>query len=152
LVALTVASLLVPLLSKRQPYCHHICPFGAAQQLLHAATPWRLRLPATARRLLALVPPTLLLLVLLTALLHWPIDLAGIEPFDAFVFWIAGTATLALAVVGLVAALFVPLAYCRYGCPTGAMLDYLRFHARSDQVTRRDLFALGLLLLALALR
>ncbi len=105
-------------------------------------------LPARVRRALGLLPACLLLFVLLTALLHWPMNLASIEPFDAFVFWIAGAATLTIAVVGLLAALVIPMAYCRFGCPTGAVLEYLRLHGRSDRLSRRDLVAAGLLLLA----
>ena len=148
LVLLSCAALLVPVFSKRQLYCHHVCPYGAAQQLIAPRASWRWRIPHPVRRLLSVIPPTLLLLVILTAMLHLPINLASIEPFDAFIFWIAGTATVAIAVVGLVGSTVVPLAYCRFGCPTGAMLDYLRFRGTSDRFTRRDLLAIGLLAVA----
>ena len=98
-----------------------------------------------------LIPAGLLVWSLLVALTHWPYSLVHIEPFDAYVFRVAGWATLTIAVVGLVASLFVPMAYCRYGCPTGALLEYLRRHARSDRFTRRDLLAVGCALTALAL-
>ena len=51
-----------------------------------------------------------------------------------------GLAGLALAwtAVGLVASLFVPMAYCRYGCPTGALLGYLRYNRRSDRLGAGD--------------
>ncbi len=151
LVLLTAAALLVPICSKRQLYCHHLCPFGAAQQLIRARSRWRRSVPRLLHRLLVLLPPTLLLIILLAAMLHLPLNLAGLEPFDAFVFWIAGPATLIIAAVGLIASTMVPMAYCRYGCPTGSLLDYLRRHGRSDRLSRRDLFAVGLLVLALML-
>jgi NosR/NirI family transcriptional regulator, nitrous oxide reductase regulator len=93
-----------------------------------------------------------LLGVLLVALLHWPFNLAALEPFDAYLFRIAGWASLSVAAVGLIAAWFVPMAYCRYGCPTGALLNFLRFHGHSDRVSRQDLAATALVLLALAIR
>ncbi|MCA9071915.1 MAG: hypothetical protein KDA84_23465, partial [Planctomycetaceae bacterium] len=65
------------------------------------------------------------------------------------IFRIAGTATIGIFVVGLVASLFVPMAYCRFGCPTGALLGYLRFHGQSDRFTRKDAAAIGLLAMAL---
>ena len=83
-------------------------------------------------------------LVAAAALWRLPVDLAGIEPFDAYAFRAAGAATLAVAGAGLAASLFVPMAYCRYGCPTGAALGYLRRHARSGRLTLRDLFAAAL--------
>ncbi len=149
LVLLSCAALVVPVLSKRQLYCHHFCPFGAAQQLIRGRTPWRLVLSQNLQRGLKLIPPALLLLVVLTAVLHLPINLASIEPFNAFVFWIAGAATLTIAVVGLAFSAIVPMAYCRFGCPTGGMLDFLRYHGHSDRLSRRDLFAAVLLGLAL---
>jgi transcriptional regulator of nitric oxide reductase len=152
LALLTAAALVVPIVSKKQPYCHHICPFGAAQQLIRNRLTWKIHLPRAATFILSLVPAALLVVVLLTAMLHWPLNLASIEPFDAFLFWIAGSATLAIAAAGLCAAAFVPMAYCRFGCPTGALLNYLRFSAHSDRFTRRDAFALGLLALTLVIR
>ncbi len=156
LVLLVAAALLVPILSKRQMYCHHLCPFGAAQQMLRGR--WLLRsgaprytVPRSLQRVLRLVTPTLLLLVVVTAVRHLPLNLAGIEPFNAFCFWIAGAATLVVAAIGLVGSVVVPMAYCRYGCPTGAILAYLRFDARSDRLSRRDLLAAALLVLALVL-
>lgn len=151
LVLLTAAALMVPLLTKRQIYCHHVCPFGAAQQLIRTRSRWRVRVPRWASHAMAVIPPALLILVVLTAMLHLPVNLAGIEPFNAFVFWIAGAATLCIFLFGLAASTFIPLAYCRYGCPTGAMLDYLRLHGQSDRISRRDWFALVLLAVALAL-
>jgi len=50
-------------------------------------------------------------------------------------------------VVGLVAALFVPKAYCKYGCPSGALLEFVRARGVNDKFGRRDWVA-GLLLLA----
>lgn len=152
LVLLTLAALAVPLLSKKQPYCHHICPFGAAQQLVKNRLPWRVRLPRRLSKLLHLIPALLLLLVIFAAFLHLPIDLAGIEPFDAFLFRIAGWATLTIAGVGLVASAFVPMAYCRFGCPTGSLLNYFRYNARSDRITHRDIFAVLLLAIAIVIQ
>jgi len=144
LAMLTAAAFVVPVVTKRQPYCHHICPFGAAQQLIRNRLPWKLRLGRRAAAMLELIPGTLLLVVFLTALLHWPLNLAGIEPFDGFLFWIAGGASIAVAVTGLAFSAVVPMGYCRFGCPTGAMLNFARFHASSGRFTPRDAFAVTL--------
>jgi hypothetical protein len=40
------------------------------------------------------------------------------------------------------------MAYCRYGCPTGALLEFIRAHGRSDRFGRRDVAALLLVALA----
>jgi thiamine biosynthesis lipoprotein len=49
-----------------------------------------------------------------------------------------------IAVVGLVASLFVPFAYCRYGCPTGELLRLVKSGGGHDKVQQRDLVAVGL--------
>ncbi len=152
LVGLVAVAFVVPSISKKQVYCHHICPFGAAQQLVRIGAADRRRIPRRLARYLKLIPAALLLLVVLTAMNHWSINLAGIEPFDAFVFWIAGAASITVAVVGLLAARFTPMAYCRFGCPTGAVLNYVRYHSRSDRLTAHDGIALLLLIAAVAIR
>src|SRR6202011_2641587 len=135
---------------KRNLYCAHLCPHGALQQLaLHYARP-RVKVSRRWRAVLVLIPASLLVVSLLVAMTHWPFSLVQIEPFDAYVFRVAGWATLTIAVAGVVASLFVPMAYCRYGCPTGALLESLRRHARSDRLTRRDALAAGCLLAAAA--
>jgi len=151
LVALSAAALLVPVFTKKQLYCNHLCPYGAAQQLIRGRLPWSWHPPARLARGLALIPLALLALVVVVGMTHAKVNLAGIEPFDAFVFWIAGGATIAIAVGGLIFAAVTPMAYCRFGCPTGQLLNYLRFHAQAEQFTKRDWAAIGLLLLAVVL-
>jgi NosR/NirI family nitrous oxide reductase transcriptional regulator len=151
LLLLTAAALAIPLVTRRNIYCSHLCPHGAAQQLLRHRLPWQLHpSPAVAKWLKAL-PGALLTWCVIVAMLHLPFSLVDIEPFDAWVWRVAGWATISIAVVGLVASLFIPMAYCRFGCPTGAMLDFLRFNAHSDRLSRRDWLATLLVLLAVAL-
>jgi len=156
LVLLVAAAFLAPLLTHRQVYCHQLCPHGAAQQLLKNAVPrrWRptFRLPNWGLRGVSLVPFLLLIWVTIVAMQHLPFNLAAIEPFDAYVLRVAGWATLTIAVVGLLVSLLVPMAYCRYGCPTGAVLNYVRLQGVGDRFQVRDLAALALLGLALGLR
>jgi thiamine biosynthesis lipoprotein len=63
------------------------------------------------------------------------------EPFDA---WVLGTAVavpLGLAIVGLLTSVFVPQAYCKYGCPTGALLKFVRTSNAEERWARRDTLA-----------
>jgi len=153
LVLLLGAALLVPWATRRPFYCHHLCPHGAAQELIGRFRPRRLAvtLRPDVARALGLLPGALLLLTLVTAMLALPLDLAGIEPFDAYLFRTAGIATLAVAGMGLVASAFVPQAYCRFGCPTGALLNFVRARGPTDRFSTRDTAALGLVVLAAAL-
>ena len=92
--------------------------------------------------MLACVPFALLAFVFSAAVFGLGVDLNALEPFDAYLFRIAGLASLVLAGVGLVWSLFTPLAYCRYGCPTGALFKMLRFTGTSDHFGLRDWLAL----------
>ncbi len=153
LVMLTLAAFLIPMTTRRNLYCTHLCPHGAAQHLIHQITPsrWRVRLPGWFRKPMRWFPALLLVWCVVVTLLHLGYSLVGIEPFDAWVFQVAGWATITVAVTGLIASLFVPMAYCRFGCPTGNLLNHVRYHSRSDVWTRRDGFALFLVVVATAL-
>lgn len=150
LVVMAIAAFALPVVTKHNVYCAHICPHGAVQQIL----PRRWRMHQVPRRLVWLlraIRPLLLVWVLLVACGHWAFSLVDIEPFDAYAWRAAAWPTCAVAVVGLIASLFLPLGYCRYGCPTGAILAHVRRHARSDRLTWADAFAAACLGLGLAM-
>lgn len=151
LVLLTAAALLLPMTTRRNLYCSHLCPHGAAQDLLKRRLSRQLRIPKRLARALLVLPALLLAWCVIVGMLALSVSLVDIEPFDAWVFRVAGWATISVAVVGLIASLFVPMAYCRYGCPTGALLKFLRVHSHSERWTARDWAALGLAGLALCL-
>lgn len=151
LTMLAIAAFACPIFTKRNIYCSHICPHGALQQLVKGRVGYQVTLNRTATKLLKLIPGLLLLWCLIVSLAALSFSLVDIEPFDAYLFPIAGWATLTVAVVGIVASLFVPMAYCRFGCPTGKLLEYLRFNGRSDRWTIRDWIATGYLLLAIVI-
>ncbi len=148
LVLLTVAAFLVPITTRRNAYCTHLCPHGAAQQLLKHRLRWRPRLRRRLVRTLKFIPALLLLWCVIVAVVPLSFSLVDIEPFDAWVFRVAGWATISIAVGGLAASSFVPMAYCRFGCPTGAMLNFLKFNSRSDRWSRRDWAAMSLVAVA----
>ena len=145
LICLSVAAFAVPIVAKQNLYCSHLCPHGAVQQLLPRRFRYPGRLPKWLQCGLVSIRPLLLAWVVFVALTQAPFSLVDIEPFDAYSWRAAAWPTCIIAVAGLVASLFIPMAYCRFGCPTGAVLDYVRRHARSDRFTRSDLVAVGCL-------
>lgn len=150
LVLLAAASFAVPGLSKRQMYCHHVCPFGAAQQLSRRISPLRWSPPRWLHKSLRVIPFALILLVILTAFGQLELNLAAMEPFDAFNWKLASWGSIAVALIGLLASCLTPMAYCQYGCPTGAVLGYVRMQERAS-LSRRDLAAVLCLALAVYL-
>jgi hypothetical protein len=150
LVLLMAAALAVPWTTRKALYCQQLCPHGAAQELLGRIAPkrWRVALPKEFAAGLRWLPGLLLGMVVIVTIVGLPIDIAHLEPFDAYSLRAAGIATVTIAVVGLIASLFVPMAYCHYGCPTGALLEFVRSHGSSDRFGRRDIAALVLVGLA----
>tara|TARA_R110000850_G_scaffold125759_8_gene244378 strand:+ start:1971 stop:3674 length:1704 start_codon:yes stop_codon:yes gene_type:complete len=141
LVLLVAAAFLLPIATGRQVYCHHACPHGAAQQLLMRYLPkkWRLHIPHRQERWVKLIPGLLLLLVFLTGMLGLDLDMASIEPFDAYVWEAAGWITITLLIGSLIFSAFVPMGYCRYGCPTGKLLEFVRYHHRAEHFGKREI-------------
>lgn len=146
LVALAIAAFAVPLFSKKQIYCNHLCPHGAAQMLvLRFTRKWHWKIPAKVRPVLAVIPAVLLGFAILIAFSLIGGNLAALEPFDAYVPTIAGWASLSIAVGGLIFSAFVPMGYCRYGCPTGAILSFVRWNGANGAWSIRDSVATLLL-------
>lgn len=144
---LTVAALLIPISTGRNVYCAQICPHGAVQQLVRRRLPWQAKLSPRVLAGLRYLPLLLIVWVVAIGLLHLPFSPVDIEPFDAWLWSIAGVATIVVSVAGLVASLFVPMAYCRFGCPTGAVLDYIGGGGKSWN--HRDTFVLVLVVASL---
>lgn len=149
LVVLAGVALVVPWATRRQIYCHHICPHGAAQEFLGRVSPKRFhrQLPPSLHRILRLFPAALLICGFFWVLQKPGAALGNIEPFD---FWILGSAAvlpLLIATVGLFLAAIFPMAYCRYGCPTGALLAFLRTTSVQERFSSRDVVALIVLLI-----
>jgi polyferredoxin len=112
---------------------------------------WQWTPPPRVAKALEKVPYALLLVVLFVAITRVSFDLNGIEPFDAYLFTIAGAAAILIALIGLVFSLFTPMAYCKYGCPTGALFKLLRSSGEADRFGLRDWGALGALALGIVL-
>lgn len=148
LVALSAVALLAPALTGRNVYCTHLCAHGAAQQLILRAVRPRSSPPRRLRPWLTALPWGLLLVAVAVAALRLPVSLVDLEPFDAYLPAVAGVASLVIFATGLAASSRVPMAHCRHGCPTGALLDQIRFHRRSDRITWRDGVLLGCVVLA----
>jgi NosR/NirI family transcriptional regulator, nitrous oxide reductase regulator len=146
LALLAAAALLIPWTTRRALYCQYLCPHGAVQEWMNRIAPkkWKVQLHPGLANGLRWLPFFLLLIAIAVTLLRLPTDLASIEPFDAYLLSAAGWATLTIAGVGLLAALFVPMAYCKFGCPTGALLEFVRSHGSLDTFGKRDVAALVL--------
>jgi polyferredoxin len=110
-----------------------------------------IHIPRALDNILKCVPVALLFFVVFLAFSSSTHTVAILEPFDAYVWEVAGAIAIAIALISLLVSAFVPMAYCRYGCPTGAMLKLFEFGKNDQGWTRRDYLSFGLLGLALIL-
>ncbi len=148
LIFLASAALIIPWSTGHQLYCHQLCPHGFLQRWLGKLPLKPIKVPPALHRILKHLPSLLLVILVASMLLGSTWNLADWEGFDAWLWRSAGLATLLIAILGLLASLFVPLAYCKYGCPTGALFNFLRKSAGSNRFSLRDAIAGALCLLA----
>lgn len=139
LVTLVAVSLLAAAVSKGNVYCDHLCPHGILQQWIRPRRARRLGRPIEQMlRLSALGVIAVMLVGIVTPL---SINLAWLEPFDAYAVRVGVSFSLVLWGASLLLARLQPMAYCRHACPTGKLLDYVRRDASRHRMTLVD-FAL----------
>ncbi len=151
LASIAALAFIVPAISKANPYCNHLCPHGAIQQLIKPSPKSRHRIRLT-RRIAAGSPkvPGAILVTSYLAILFYPsLDLASWEPFHAYLFRIASWTSIAFAIATLAVSALVPMAYCRIGCPTGRLIDYVRFNAAGGKIRIADVTVIALLAIAM---
>lgn len=117
-----IVALLYPLAGKSGHYCAHVCPFGSAQELAGKLSRRKLRITPRVLRVLTALRNLLwgvLMALLLTGTCSAWVDY---ELFTAFVYSSASVWVIVLAVLFLVLSVWVPRPYCRFVCPTGALM------------------------------
>lgn len=145
LLVLTAVALVVPAFTGKNVYCNRICPHGAAQTLAGQLVKKRFALPPKIHSIMVRVPWLTLTVIWVLAFLASGIPLAYFEPFESWSSGFVAFVPASIFTIGLVAAFFLPQAYCHYGCPTGALLRFLT-HA-PGRWTARDSVA-GVLVVA----
>jgi NosR/NirI family nitrous oxide reductase transcriptional regulator len=132
LTVLAAVAAILPATTRRNVYCSHLCAHGAAQQMLVRFTRPKGRVPERLRAWLAVLPWAMLAFAVAIVVVPLPVALVDLEPFDAYLPLVAGIPAIVIFVVGLAASSRYPMAYCRHGCPTGALLDHLRLNRKSS--------------------
>jgi polyferredoxin/Na+-translocating ferredoxin:NAD+ oxidoreductase RnfG subunit len=146
LLLLTITAVFIPIATKRNIYCSHLCPHGAIQQLLPRRWQWKKELSSWFKKGLVMIRPILLLWVIVVVMFGLPFGLVDIEPFDAYAWRAAAVSSLIVAIGGIIFSLFIPMGYCRYGCVTGGLLNYLRRNPNNSKLQRADYLSLACLI------
>ena len=117
-----IVALIYPLAGRSGHYCANICPFGSAQELAGKLSQRKLRITPRVLKLLSVLRNLLwgvLMALLLTGTCTAWIDY---ELFTAFLYSSASVWVIVLAALFLVLSVWVPRPYCRFVCPTGALI------------------------------
>ncbi|GIX03829.1 MAG: hypothetical protein KatS3mg113_0835 [Planctomycetaceae bacterium] len=147
LCSVVALSLLFPWSLQHNWYCHQVCPHGAIQEWLTRLPVRRWHIPPSYYLLLHVLPGFLLVGAWLLALSLYAPPLAWLEPFDGWILKLAAPISLTILILSLLLAIKVPMAYCRFGCPTGALLKLIRAYGRYDRFRITDGVA-GMIVLA----
>ena len=117
-----IVALIYPLAGRSGHYCANICPFGSAQELAGKLSRRKLRITPRVLKLLSVLRNLLwgvLMALLLTGTCTAWVDY---ELFTAFLYSSASVWVMVLAALFLVLSVWVPRPYCRFVCPTGALI------------------------------
>ena len=117
-----IVALIYPLAGRSGHYCANVCPFGSAQELAGKLSRRKLRITPRVLKLLSVLRNLLwgvLMALLLTGTCTAWVDY---ELFTAFLYSSASVWVIVLAALFLVLSVWVPRPYCRFVCPTGALI------------------------------
>jgi NosR/NirI family transcriptional regulator, nitrous oxide reductase regulator len=149
LTTLLIVAFGMAIFAKRNVYCDHVCPHGILQQWVR---PRRkdmagglgrglqdLLKSKITSRLLAASSALVIMLGVATLVFPLNVNLAWLEPFDAYVLGIGVSLSSLVAVISLVASRVSPMHYCRTACPTGKVFDYVRRDPKGNELRIADL-------------
>jgi NosR/NirI family transcriptional regulator, nitrous oxide reductase regulator len=123
---LIIGAFLPVILTNKNVYCQHLCPFGATQDILKLAGGAKYAPPKRLQTMLRWTQRFLAMAVILTALLFRNPAVFNYEVFGTF-FTLTGTVfQFALLGIVLIASLFLIRPWCNFLCPIRVVSDYLR--------------------------
>ena len=138
LLLITIAAILLPLLTGRAFYCTYLCPFGAAQELMGKANKNKLNISHKVFHYLLFIRKAILIAIVLLLILGINFDFDYIEPFSAFNINTASLITLVIGFASIALSLFISRPWCRICCPLGQTLDFLRKRNNSSEENKAE--------------
>ncbi|QFQ12325.1 FMN-binding protein [Pseudoprevotella muciniphila] len=122
--AMLVLTLILGFLGKPNHHCTWVCPLGSLQELAYRLPLPKVKLKPKAYKVMRYVRLSVFLLLMLLAWTGIAIDgILDYEPFSAFLITTAAPAVIILAVVFIVASVFVPNVWCKCFCVMGEALN-----------------------------
>lgn len=116
-------SLALLIFKGKKLYCLYLCPFGALQELIYKALPWRVHISPGLYRSLEKIKTILLVIIALFLIFDVSIDLTTVEPFTVFLLRSAEKGVIIMALVTFLVSIFLYRPWCNFLCPTGALFE-----------------------------
>lgn len=126
LIAVLLSAVVIPIIFSRSFYCNYLCPFGAVQEVIGKFNSHKLVVPTKILRLFRMIRQFFLAAILVLLFVNPYFEAAEVEPFAIFTIKSAALSVIIIAVIGLVASVFIQRAWCRLLCPTGEFLALLQ--------------------------
>ncbi|MFI3330303.1 MAG: 4Fe-4S binding protein [Rikenellaceae bacterium] len=114
--------ILMPLFGKKGTYCAMHCPMGSAQELLSKLPTRKWKFKQRTNKFLNKLRYYILFLLMFIMWLGVGFELMNYEVFSAFLLGSASNVVLVMALVFLALSPFIHRPYCRFICPTGALI------------------------------
>ncbi|MFI3282024.1 MAG: 4Fe-4S binding protein [Rikenellaceae bacterium] len=123
---LLLVVILLPIFGRKGSYCHMHCPMGSAQELLNRIPAPQLNIKHKVGKILNRLRYCILMALLVMMWIGVGFEIMDYEVFSAFLVNSASNVVLVMAAIFLVLSLFIKRPYCRFVCPTGAMITIMQ--------------------------
>lgn len=120
-VLMLIMAFVYPLFGKKNHYCNHVCPFGAAQELAAKCVGFKFKMSTRTAKRLDLFRQVLWAVLMLCLWTGVWAEWVDYEPFSAFIFQSASWVVITIAVVFVLLSTVVMRPYCRFVCPMGSL-------------------------------
>lgn len=126
ILIMLILSIVLPLVTNKSFYCQYVCPYGSLQEIAGKIPVKKIKIGHRLAKILNMLKYILLLTILFVVIFKIEISLEDFEPFSAFRYNFASYIVLSIAVLMLIVSVFNNKFWCKYLCPTGAVLSLLR--------------------------
>jgi len=127
---LFTGSIVIIFINRKNVYCHSVCPFGAAQEILAKTGKAKVFRPAYYKKLKFIQRFIALTVVLAALSLNNPV-IANYEVFSAFFQLTANAILFAVLFIVIILSLFIKRPWCHFMCPIDSVFDYVKLTRKS---------------------
>lgn len=127
---LLAGSILLVLVTRKNIYCHSVCPFGAAQEILAKTGKAKAFRPEYYKKLKLIQRFIALAVILIALTLNNPV-IANYEVFSAFFQLTANYILFGVLFIVIILSLFIQRPWCHFMCPINSVFDYIKLTRKS---------------------